>query len=283
MDQPSESFSTMQPVFRFAPSPNGHLHLGHAYSALLNARMVAQVGGRFLLRIEDIDTTRCTDRLIQDCLEDLHWLGLDWEEPVLRQSTRLGAYRAEVAKLEHQGLLFPCFCSRRAIAAVGQGAQDPDGAPRYPGTCKRLSTDEKTERIASGVPYAWRLDFEAARRIAGPLSWLEEGESPAQDFNWSDPVLVRKDIGTSYHLAVVVDDAKQGVTHVVRGKDLFAQTAIHRMLQLLLGLPEPVYHHHRLILDGEGNKLAKSAVSTPLRQLRAEGWTPQAIQQRLGL
>jgi glutamyl-Q tRNA(Asp) synthetase len=280
------------PVFRFAPSPNGHLHLGHAYSALLNAELARRSGGRFLVRIEDIDTARCTARLVEDCLEDLAWLGLAWEAPVLRQSAHFDRYRAGAAKLETEGLLYPCFCTRADIARATLGAslRDPEGGPVYPGTCRMLPAAERARRIAAGEPHAKRLDMARATRITGPLIWREEADpvlhDPANmdwgDMDWGDVVIVRKDIPASYHLSVVLDDALQGVTHVVRGMDLFAQTAIHRVLQVLLGLPEPIYRHHALIRDAEGRKLAKSAVSTPLRQLRAEGVAPADLRRRLG-
>lgn len=280
----------MQPVFRFAPSPNGHLHLGHAFSALLNARMAEETGGRFLLRIEDIDTIRCTDKLVADCLEDLAWLGLGWEEPVLRQSTQFARYRAAADDLVANGLAFPCFCTRGDIrqAAGDTPRHDPDGAILYPGTCRALPPEVAAARIRAGEPHALRLDSRAAiARLAHPLHWQETGEGavrdiPADPAIWGEVVLIRKDIPASYHLAVVLDDALQGVTHVVRGRDLHAATAIHRLLQAILGLPAPVYHHHPLILDEEGRKLSKSAISTPLRQLRAEGMTAMEIRRRLG-
>jgi glutamyl-Q tRNA(Asp) synthetase len=273
---------SMQPVFRFAPSPNGHLHLGHAFSALLNARMAAETGGRFLIRIEDIDTLRCTDALVTDCLDDLAWLGLRWEEPVLRQSTQFARYRAAGEALAARGLVFRCTCTRGDIqkAAGENPPRDPDGAILYPGTCRHNPAGEG--------PHALRLDSRAALvTLAGPLHWRETVEGaeqviPADPAIWGDVVLIRKDIPASYHLAVVLDDAMQGVTHVVRGRDLYAATAIHRLLQSLLGLPAPVYHHHALILDEDGKKLSKSAVSTPLRQLRAEGMTAGEIRRRLG-
>ncbi len=272
----------MQPVFRFAPSPNGHLHLGHAFSALLNARMAAETGGRFLLRIEDIDTQRCTDQLVADCLDDLAWLGLTWEEPVLRQSTQFARYTAAAETLAARGLVFRCTCTRGDIqkAAGDDPLRDPDGAILYPGTCRLHPAGEGA--------FALRLDSRAAlATLPGPLHWRETGDGmehviPADPAIWGDVVLIRKDIPASYHLAVVLDDAMQGVTHVVRGRDLYAATAIHRLLQSLFGLSAPVYHHHALILDDEGKKLSKSAVSTPLRQLRAEGMSAAEIRRRLG-
>ncbi|HRE21795.1 MAG TPA: tRNA glutamyl-Q(34) synthetase GluQRS [Rhabdaerophilum sp.] len=284
----------MQPVFRFAPSPNGFLHLGHAYSALLNAHLARETGGRFLVRIEDIDTVRCTEALIGACLEDLAWLGLGWETPVLRQSTQFGRYRATADVLAARGLLYPCFCSRNDIAAAaGQmAARDPDGAPVYPGTCRVLDAAKRAVRRASGEPFALRLDMAAALAHIGArrFGWQEvSGERleavtdiETHPEKWGDVVLVRKETPTSYHLAVVLDDALQGITHVVRGTDLYEATAIHRVLQMLLGLPEPRYHHHSLIRDAEGRKLAKSLASTPLRQLRAEGVTAAQIRSRLG-
>lgn len=284
----------VQPVFRFAPSPNGFLHLGHAYSALLNARLAREMGGRFLVRIEDIDTIRCTEDRVAACLEDLEWLGLNWEKPVLRQSTRFDHYRAVAADMEVKGLLYPCFCSRNDIAqaAGANRLHDPDGAPVYPGTCHALDAATRDARRASGEPFALRLDMAAAQARIGAqrFGWQEVSGDKLEDVTdvavrpekWGDVVLVRKETPTSYHLAVVVDDAAQGVTHVVRGTDLFEATAIHRVLQTILGLPEPRYHHHALVRDEEGKKLAKSLASTPLWQLRAEGVTATEIRKRLG-
>jgi glutamyl-Q tRNA(Asp) synthetase len=234
--------------------------MGHAYSALLNQQMARAKGGRLLLRIEDIDTQRCTPELVEACFEDLAWLGIEWEEPVLRQSREFERYRA----------------------AGPKPTLDPDGAPRYPGICQALRPEERAERIERGEPFAMRLDGARAGQLTGPFAWQEEGDAPAHAFAWGDVVIVRKDILTSYHLSVVLDDAMQGVTHIVRGLDLFEQTAIHRMLHILLALPEPVYHHHRLILDRDGKKLAKSAASTPLRDLRAAGMNPADLQAELG-
>lgn len=284
----------MQAVFRFAPSPNGHLHLGHAYSALLNAQLAAEAGGRFIVRIEDIDAVRCTEQLVGDCLEDLAWLGLQWEQPVLRQSRHFARYRAVTSDLEAAGLLYPCFCSRREIAAAAEpaDARDPDGAPLYPGTCRHLPIARRRQRLEAGYPHVLRLDMQRAleRFGAGRLVWREAGEGPegkacemvARPDAWGDVVLVRKDCPTSYHLAVVLDDAHQGISHVVRGRDLFEATAIHRLLQVLLALPAPLYRHHALLSDRDGRKLAKSAASKSLRQWRAEGWSAQDIRVRLG-
>jgi glutamyl-Q tRNA(Asp) synthetase len=288
------------PVFRFAPSPNGYLHLGHAYSAVLDARMAEEAGGRLLLRIEDIDATRCRPEYEAAIFEDLRWLGLAWEEPVRRQSQHLAAYAEALERLAARGLIYPSFESRAEIAALvaarecdGPWPRDPDGAPLYPGTAKTMAPLERDRRMAAGDPYALRLDMAAALAAIGatPLAWTETGAGPGGQTGlisghpdqWGDVVLARKDIPTSYHLAVVVDDALQGITHVVRGQDLFAATSLHRLLQILLVLPEPIYHHHRLILDGEGRKLSKSTRATGLRELRAGGASPADIRSMIGL
>ena len=316
------------PVFRFAPSPNGYLHLGHALSALLNADMAQAAGGRLLLRIEDIDATRCRPEYEAAIYEDLRWLGLRWEEPVRRQSEQFAGYRAALARLEAMGLVYPSFESRSEIAALVAAREpwprDPDGAPVYPGAAKTLSAAERAQRVASGAPYALRLDMAAAlARVSSSfrgasaasepgiqnvhldsgsapparpgttevLAWAETGACPhgetgtvrANPAAWGDVILARKDIPTSYHLAVVVDDAAQGVTEIVRGRDLFHATAVHRLLQVLLGLPEPRYHHHRLLLDADGRKLSKSTQATALRELRSRGLTPPDIRRLAGL
>ena len=286
------------PVFRFAPSPNGYLHLGHAYSALLNADLTRQAGGRFLLRIEDIDTARCKPEFEAAVYEDLAWLGIAWEEPVRRQSEHLSEYREALAKLAARGLVYPSFESRAEIAklvaqreADAHWPRDPDGAPLYPGAAKLLSSDERARWLESGVPYALRLDMAAACAQAGDLGWIEHGEGPkgetgvvaARPEAWGDVILARKETPTSYHLSVAIDDALQGVTEVVRGEDLFWSTSVHRLLQRLLGLPQPSYRHHRLILDGEGRKLSKSTEATALRELRARGTTPADIHRLVGL
>jgi glutamyl-Q tRNA(Asp) synthetase len=277
----------MPPVFRFAPSPNGYLHLGHALSALLNADMAKAGGGRLLLRIEDIDATRCRPEYEIAIYEDLRWLGLVWDEPVRRQSERFADYRAALGRLEAMGLVYPSFESRAEIAALAAG-RDPDGAPLYPGTAKTMSVAERRERIASGAPYALRLDMAAALARVPRLAWTDTGAGntgniAADPAAWGDVILARKDTPTSYHLAVVVDDAAQGVTDVVRGRDLFHATSVHRLLQALLGLPEPHYHHHRLLLDADGRKLSKSTQATGLRELRAQGLTPTDIRRLAGL
>ena len=280
------------PVFRFAPSPNGYLHLGHALSALTNFDMARAAGGRLLLRIEDIDETRCRPEYEQAIYDELAWLGISWDEPVCRQSEHLDEHRAALARLEAINLVYPSFESRAEIATMVAARErtapwprDPDGAPLYPGRAKGLSMAERERRVAAGEPYALRLDMAAAATCAGPLTWTEteQGTVAAVPAEWGDVVLARKDMPTSYHLAVVVDDARQGVTHVVRGQDLFRATAVHRLLQALLGLPEPAYHHHRLILDAAGRKLSKSTLSTGLRELRAQGMTPADIRRMVAL
>ena len=285
-----------QSVFRFAPSPNGHLHLGHALSALMNADLAQRAGARFLLRIEDIDTARCRPEYEQAIYDDLAWLGLRWEEPVRRQSEHLDAYRDALAALQTKRLIYPSFESRGEIARmIGEHGEtetwprDPDGALIYPGRRDTMTGAESKARMQAGEPYALRLDMTAAIAQAGPLCWTEAGpagetrEIAAQPQAWGDVVLARKDMPTSYHLSVVVDDALQGVTDVVRGQDLFWSTSVHRLLQALLGLLEPSYRHHRLILDGEGRKLSKSTQATALRALRAEGRTPADIRKIVGL
>jgi glutamyl-Q tRNA(Asp) synthetase len=267
------------PVFRFAPSPNGRLHLGHAASALLNARLAAETGGRFLLRIEDIDVTRCRPEHERAIRDDLAWLGLRWEEPVMRQSERFGVYAQALDALDARDLLYPCFCSRKRIAAdSAASARDPDGAPLYAGRCRVLPPDEAARRKAEGEPFALRLRMDATLAAAGEaLTWREglPGRDPAvvaaDPARWGDVVLKRKEFPASYHLAVVVDDAEQGVTHVVRGRDLYEATAVHRLLQRLLGLAEPRYLHHALVRDEAGAKLSKSLGARSLADLRAEG------------
>jgi glutamyl-Q tRNA(Asp) synthetase len=270
-------------TFRFAPSPNGHLHLGHAYSALLNADLARAAGGRLLLRIEDIDETRCRPEYEAAIYEDLRWLGLAWEEPVRRQSEHYADYHAVLARLESLGLIYPSFESRAEIARMAAG-RDPDGAPRYDGAGKSLPIAERRRRIEAGAPYALRLDMDVALVRTGALQWDEAGTPVTADpAAWGDVVLARKETPTSYHLSVVVDDAAQGVTDVVRGRDLYYATAVHRVLQALLGLPAPRYRHHRLILDDRGRKLSKSTQATGLRELRAAGATPADIRRLVGL
>ncbi|THD61957.1 MAG: tRNA glutamyl-Q(34) synthetase GluQRS [Bradyrhizobium sp.] len=288
----------MPPVFRFAPSPNGYLHLGHALSALLNDDLARKASGRLLLRIEDIDTARCRPEFEAAIYQDLGWLGIAWEQPVRRQSEHLARYRQAIEKLSAEGLVYPSFESRAEIArllaqqdANSRWPCDPDGVPLYPGAAKSLPSGERTRLLESGAPYALRLDMAAACARAGDLGWIEDGEGPdgetgavtARPQAWGDVILARKETPTSYHLAVVVDDALQGVTDVVRGRDLFWSTSVHRLLQRLLDLPQPAYRHHRLILDGAGGKLSKSTAATGLRELRAAGATPTGIRRLVGL
>jgi glutamyl-Q tRNA(Asp) synthetase len=286
------------PVFRFAPSPNGYLHVGHALSALLNFDMARASGGRFLLRIEDIDAMRCRPEFERAIYDDLAWLGLTWEAPVRRQSEHFDDYSRALRQPALSDLVYPAFESRAEIARrvaereqAGAWPRDPDGAPLYPGDAKALSAQEQARRMESGQPYAMRLDTEMAVARAGALSWRETGSGPcgesgivtAQPRMWGDVVIARKETPTSYHLSVVVDDAAQGVTHVVRGQDLFYATAAHRLLQTLLGYPEPIYHHHRLVLGADGQKLSKSTKATALRALRQAGATPADIRRMVGL
>jgi glutamyl-Q tRNA(Asp) synthetase len=292
------------PIFRFAPSPNGYLHLGHALSALLNFDMAQRSGGRFVLRIEDIDAARCRPEYEAAIYEDLCWLGLRWDEPVLRQSDRLGAYEAALGRLDAMGLIYPSFESRAEIARLvadrdraGPWPRDPDGVPLYPGCAKNVIAAERRRRRDAGAPYALRLDMTAAIEFAGqrgsgtPLRWAEIDAGSNNETHtvvadpaaWGDVILARRDVPTSYHLSVVVDDAHQGVTHVVRGQDLFHATSLHRLLQELLRLPQPVYRHHRLICDAEGRKLSKSTRATGLRELRAGGATPADIRRAVGV
>jgi len=282
------------PVFRFAPSPNGYLHLGHALSALINFEMARATGGRFLLRIEDIDTTRCRPHYEDAIYEDLAWLGLTWEEPVWRQSAHLDDYRAALTQLDD--LVYPSFETRGEIARLvaerdrlAPWPRDPDGAPLYPGDGRALSAAERRRRMAADEPYALRLDMAAAIARTGPLTWVETGcgdetrSVAASPQMWGDVVLARKETPTSYHLSVVIDDACQGVSHVVRGRDLFAATSVHRLLQALFALPAPIYHHHRLILDADGKKLSKSTRATALRALREDGASAAGIRRMVGL
>ncbi|WP_306025526.1 tRNA glutamyl-Q(34) synthetase GluQRS [Oceaniradius stylonematis] len=282
------------PVFRFAPSPNGLLHLGHAYSALLNFDMARAAGGRFLMRIEDIDTVRCTPELEARMLEDLAWLGLEWEEPVRRQSEHFADYRAALEALTDAGLAYRSAMSRGDIRRLVEAHEaegvlwprDPDGAPLFPGR------EHEGDEEEGGV---WRLDVAAALDHLGArdqLGWMEEGTGPAGETGWqaADPavwgdfVLARRDTPTSYHLSVVVDDALQGVTHVVRGRDLFMATSAHVLLQDLLCLPRPVYHHHDLVMDDDGTrKLSKSRGDTALAALREAGMTPGDVRRMVGL
>jgi glutamyl-Q tRNA(Asp) synthetase len=285
-------------ILRFAPSPNGYLHLGHAYSALLNADMARQAGGKLLLRIEDIDATRCRPEYEAAIYEDLSWLGICWASSVRRQGEHFDDYRTALAKLEREELIYPSFESRAEINALvaaherhGHWPRDPDGVPLYPGRARELSPAESKRRRQDGEPFALRLAMDAATARVGPLIWTETGTGPqgqsglitAAPQMWGDVVLGRKEVPASYHLAVTIDDAFAGVTDIVRGQDLFWSTSIHRLLQALLGLPEPIYHHHRLILDSGGRKLSKSTSATSLRELRASGATATDIRRMVGL
>jgi len=279
----------MSIVTRFAPSPTGYLHLGHAFAALTAWGQARAAGGRFLLRIEDIDPTRCRPEFAAALLEDLAWLGLDWDGPVRVQSAHLPEYRAALDALAARGLLYPCFCTRAAIAREVAGAaaapQGPDGAPLYPGTCRALSPADRAERIAAGAPYALRLDMtRAIAEAGGPLQFLESGEGlvACRPERFGDVVLGRKDAPASYHLCVTHDDAAQGVTLVTRGEDLRPATDLHRLLQALLGWSAPAYAHHRLVTDAAGRRLAKRDGAVSLRALRAAGATPAQARARAG-
>jgi glutamyl-Q tRNA(Asp) synthetase len=307
----------MSDVRRFAPSPSGRLHLGHALSAALNAELVRRSGGRLMLRIEDIDPGRSRAAFTAAIGDDLAWLGVRWNDEY-RQSARIAVHRSALMGLAAQGLAYPCFCSRAEVrqAAAARGPawpRDPDGSPLYAGTCRTLTADAAAARIAAGERPLWRLDTAAAQALAGSLAWREcgpalpdftpdlSGRTPPPDFAvlrdpdapvrdvpadpaaWGDVVLGRREVPTSYHLAVVLDDAAAGVSEVVRGRDLYAATAIHRLLQVVLGLPAPRYRHHPLVLDAAGSKLSKSADAASLATLRAAGVTPEAVLRALGL
>ena len=278
----------LQPVFRFAPSPNGYLHLGHAYSALLNQKRAHESGGRFLLRIEDIDKERVRSEYEQAIYDDLEWLGVSWEDPVRRQSEHVSDYSNALKKLEEMNLLFSCDCTRATLTQFASSHEnwpsDPDGSPLYSGACQ-------TKIDSVSLPQEQKFRFALRLRMALALECLDKqlywreyciGDVAAEPGRWGDVVLSRKLTPASYHIAVVVDDASQGVTDVVRGRDLYEATSLHRMLQYLLGLPEPNYHHHELIYDSMGAKLSKSQKSISLRALREEGICPQGIKQHLG-
>jgi glutamyl-Q tRNA(Asp) synthetase len=274
-------------VTRFAPSPNGYLHLGHAFSALTAFDAARAVGGRCLLRLEDVDVARSRPELEAAIYEDLEWLGLEWETPVRRQSEHFAAYAATLDRLEARGLLYPCFCTRSEIANALTAPHGPEGAV-YPGTCRGLEPAERAERLASGRPYARRLDLAAALAAVGALAFRESGARVAVEparlrAEIGDVVLARKDVPASYHVAVVHDDALQGVTHVIRGADLAFATPLHRVLQALLDLPVPDYRHHRLVTDAAGKRFAKRDGAATLRALRAAGVTAAEVRARVGL
>lgn len=284
----------MRPVFRFAPSPNGELHLGHALSAIVGFESARRSGGRFLLRIEDIDLARTREEYIAAIVEDLTWLGLTWEPDVLRQSEHFDDYRSAAALLEAMGLVYPCFASRTEIAEAAKGSgrgADPEGVPIYPGLHKGMAAEEVRARRDRGEPFAMRLDMDRAvaaakAKLGGkPLTFREVAEDgiaatvEAKPHTWGDCVVIRKDVPASYLLAATYDDARQGVTHVTRGRDLLPATDVQRLLQVLLGFPEPVYHHHRVLVDASGRKLSKSARDTSIRSLRRAGATPDQVRR----
>lgn len=265
----------IETVTRFAPSPNGLLHLGHAWAAIVAHDLARARGGRFLLRIEDIDGTRSRAELVPQILADLEWLGLAWDGPVVFQSARLASYAAAAQRLQDLGLLYPCQCTRAQVAAAAQGS-GPDG-PIYPGTCRG--------RAVSSEGAAWRLDMARAMALAGPLEWVDElaGPQVADPTLFGDVVLLRKEAPASYHLAATLDDAADGITLVTRGQDLFAASHVHRLLQALLGLPVPVWHHHPLICEDDGRKLAKRRGSAALADLRRAGEDGRALAEALRL
>lgn len=290
-----------EPILRFAPSPNGRLHLGHALSALTNADMASAMQGRLLLRMEDIDRQRCTPEFERSILEDLHWLGIGWQQPVRRQSEHFAFYRATLDDLIARDLAYPAFLTRgevkARVAAAGDRGQiwprDPDGAPLYPTEERHLDPSTRRQRIAAADRYAWRLNMHKAlaeirSAPAGALCWNETGDGEkglivADPAAWGDVVLWRSDAPSSYHLSVTLDDAAQGITHVVRGLDLYHATSVHRLLQALLGLPAPTYHHHRLLLGPDGRKLSKSNGDTALSTLREGGAISADIRRLVGL
>lgn len=269
-------------VARFAPSPTGRLHLGHAHSALFGWTIARRAGGRFLLRIEDIDLTRCRPAFEADLIEDLRRLGIDWDGPVRRQSDHMDDYRAALDRLDDMGLIYPCFCTRKDIAAeiarAGGAPHGPDGA-LYPGTCRRLATDERRRRMENGAAFALRLDMAKAAALAGPLAWVDRRRGPqrATPEMLGDVVLARKERPTSYHLSVTVDDALQGVTLVTRGEDLFFASHLHRLLQALLGLGVPEWDHHPLLTNAAGERLSKRDGAATLRSLFDAGLSAQQV------
>jgi len=296
VERPGHANAGESVVLRFAPSPTGRLHLGHALSALINLDLARRLGGRLLVRIEDTDLTRCRSQYVDGILEDLAWLGVQSDGPVLRQSDQLDVYASSARRLEAMGLLYRCYATRQEVLAVARdGFTDPDGAPLYPGRGAVLPPAETERRQQQGAPYAMRLDMAkaVARALAlGGASALAYAELDASltprvvvadPARWGDVVLERKDIPASYHLAVVVDDARQGISHVVRGEDLAAATDIHRVLQVLLGLPVPLYRHHALIRDASGRKLAKRDADTSLAELRRRGLAPRDVRRLVGL
>ena len=273
-----------QVITRFAPSPTGRLHLGHAYSALLVHNYARSRGGAVLLRIEDIDPGRSRPEHVGGIVEDLDWLGISWDGEIVLQSQRLALYAEALERLKAMDLVYPCFCTRSAIAAeIAASASAPHGpdGPHYPGTCRRLEAKTR-ERRREVEAHAWRLDVAKAAAVAGPLWWSDHGRRiAAEPETFGDVVLARKDAPTSYHLAVTVDDAAQGITDVIRGEDLFHATHVHRLLQALLGLPVPNYHHHKLLTDAEGRRLAKRTGAPSLRDMREAGGDPRTLASEL--
>jgi len=272
---------------RFAPSPTGLLHLGHAYSALFAQKAAVDAGGQFLVRIEDIDSGRCRAEFEHAITQDLTWLGLGWGQPVRRQSEHMDDYKSALDQLQVENLLYPCFCTRAEIkaeiAAAGHAPHGPDG-PLYPGTCRALSDDQQTQRKTNGEGFALRLKMDLAIERAGPLNWsdLGKGEIIATPEIFGDVVLARKDVPTSYHLAVTIDDHIQGINLITRGEDLFEATHVHRLLQNLLDLDTPDYHHHPLLTDENGKRFAKRDKSLTLQQLRENGKTPEQVLTMIG-
>jgi glutamyl-Q tRNA(Asp) synthetase len=276
-------------VTRFAPSPTGYLHVGHAYSALFACEAARASGGLFRLRIEDIDTGRCRPEFEQAIYDDLRWLGLLWDGPARRQSDQFDVYAKALAELRRLGVVYPCFCTRKQIRheveEAGRAPHGPSGEPLYPGVCRGLERAIAEARIARGEPFAWRLDTARALAQTGPLTWYDHraGEVPADPGMLGDVVVARKDVPTSYHLAVTVDDHLQGVTLVTRGEDLFHATHVHRLLQALLGLPTPRYYHHNLIADSGGQRMSKRNRAVTLRHLRESGRRPDDVWNLIGL
>lgn len=273
-------------VTRFAPSPTGRLHIGHGWSALMSMDLARELGGVMRLRIEDIDGARSRPEHVAGIMEDLRWLGVEWDGDVVFQSARLALYDAALGTLKAQGLVYPCFCTRAEIAAeIAASGSAPHGSdgPLYPGTCRSLSNTERAKRIAAGDPHCWRLDMAQAVARAGALTWddMDHGPIPAHPERAGDVVLARKDAPTSYHLAATLDDAEMGVTHVLRGQDLVAATDIHRLLQALLGFPTPVYRHHPLLGDAQGKRLAKRTGGISLAELREAGMEPDQLRADL--
>lgn len=276
-------------VTRFAPSPTGFLHVGHAYSALFAFEAAKQTGGRFLVRLENIDHQRCRPEFERAILDDLAWLGLEWEQPVRRQSEHMAEYETALAALIDMGVVYPCFCTRKQIRMeveeAGRAPHGPSGELLYPGVCRSLRDDERARRLRHGEPFAWRLDVGRALELTGPLHWFDfrAGWVEAQPQLLGDVVVARKDVPTSYHLSVTLDDHLQGVTLVTRGEDLFHATHVHRLLQALLGLDTPRYYHHNLVADSKGQRMAKRNRAVTLRHMRDRGRMPDDIWRLLGL